>query len=356
MVKVLGPQCSPVPELILLPANCHVQHLSRFVLIASLLVAAGCSKDSAEQSPAQSAVGQSQPQQTIAVQLNWFPEAEHGGIYQAANDGTFDEAGIDVDIRPGAHATRVDAEVHLGRCQFAVANADDVVLFRDKGMDIVAVLAVAQNHPRCILVQEASGVTDFEGLAGMTLQSQAGRPFLEFLRSKGLLDQVAQRPYHGSVSSLVGDPKIAVQAYSYSEPLLAEQQGVKVRTLMVSELGWNPYSSVLVTSGELIRQQPEMVRQFVEATQQGWQNYLTEPEKGNGAILAANKDGMTPEALEFGSRQLRELAVPDSMEMSQLGMMTRERWQTLIDQMGELELVEADKIKADDCFTTEFLP
>jgi len=69
---------------------------------------------------------------------------------------------------------------------------------------------------------------------------------------------------------MVGDPKIAVQAYLVAEPLLARQQGLEVRTLMLSDLGWNPYSSVLVTTGTVIRESPEMVREFVAATQAGW--------------------------------------------------------------------------------------
>jgi NitT/TauT family transport system substrate-binding protein len=248
----------------------------------------------------------------------------------------------------------VAPELQLGRVQFAFANADDVVVFRRQGLDIVAVLAAVQNSPRCILVREDSGVESFEQLAGMTLQRQAGRLYLEFMRARGLLDQVQQVPYHGSVSSLVGDPKIAIQAYSFAEPLLARQQGVNVRTLMVSDLGWNPYSSVLVTTGRLIQDQPELVRQFVQATRRGWQNYLTDPTKGNAAILSANQHGMTEEALNFGSSELRTLAMPEPMQLESVGMMTAQRWQTLVQQMDQLSPNEA-KVDPSDCFTTEFL-
>ncbi len=292
---------------------------------------------------------------SVAVQLNWYPESEHGGLYQAASDGTFQAAGLAVEIRPGGRAAPVGAELELGRCQFAMANADDVVLFRQEGLDVVAVLAAMQNHPRCILVQEASGVKTFEDLAGMTLQRQEGRAFVEFMRAKGLLEAVQEVPYHGSVASLVADPKIAIQAYSFAEPLLAEQQGVKVRKLMVSDLGFNPYSSVLVTSGKLIRENPSLVRKFVRAARQGWQNYLTEPSLGNKAILEANQHGMTAEALEFGSTELRTLAQPEPMQLEAVGSMSSERWESLVSQMVELTLVDPEQVKAEDCFTSEFL-
>ncbi len=317
-------------------------------IVFVLTVGCGKSRDQ------MSSVGDDASTKPVAVQLNWYPESEHGGVYQAAADGTYETVGLRVDIRPGGRATPVAPELELGRVQFAIANADDVVIFRREGLDIVAVMAVMQNSPRCILVREDSGVTDFNGLAGMTLQRQTGRTFLAYMRSKGILDNVTEVPYHGSVSSLVADPKIAIQAYSFAEPLLAQQQGVEVRTLMVSDLGWNPYSSVVITSGKLIRQQPEMVQTFVQATRRGWQNYLVDPTDGNAAILAANEHGMTAEALAFGIDGLRPLALPDGMGPDQLGEMSLDRWTTLVNQMDELEPSSAGKVKPLDCFTTQF--
>lgn len=292
----------------------------------------------------------------VAVQLNWYAEAEHGGVYQAAADGTYEAAGFNVEVRPGGRATPVAAEVVLGRADFAITNADDVALFRAEGADIVAVMASMQDHPRCILVREDSGVNSLDELRGLTLQRQEGQGFIEFLRLNGKLEGVREVPYHGSVSGLVGDPKVAIQAYSIAEPFLAKAEGVNVRSLMVSDLGWNPYCSVLVTRGELIREQPELVRDFVAATITGWQNYLADPTKGNAAILAANQHGMTAEALQFGSTELVPLAVPEPMQVAELGKMDPDRWQTLITQMEQVQLLKPGAVKAEDCYTRELLP
>ncbi len=291
----------------------------------------------------------------VAVQLNWYAEAEHGGVYQAQADGTYQAAGFDVEIRPGGRATPVAAEVVMGRADFAITNADDVVLFRAQGADIVALMSAMQNHPRCILVREDSGVRSLDDLAGLTLQRQEGRGFVEFLRRAGKLEGVKEVPYHGSVSNLVGDPKVAIQAYSFAEPYLARGEGVEVRTLMVSELGWNPYSSVLVTRGQLIRDQPQLVAEFVAATRAGWRNYLTDPAAGNQAILAANQHGMTAEALQFGAAELVALAMPEPLALQDVGTMTAARWQELVSQMEEIELIRPGSVAAEDCFTLAFL-
>jgi len=317
--------------------------------VCLVVLAAGCSSKTAQRGDSSGAA------RPVAVQLNWYAEAEHGGAYQAAADGTYAAAGFDVEIRPGGRATPVAAEVVLGRADFAITNADDVVLYRAEGADIVAVLAAMQDHPRCILVREDSGVRTFEDLKGMTLQRQEGQGFVEFLRLTGKLDGVREVPYHGNVSGLVGDPKIAIQAYSFAEPYLAKGEGVEVRTLMVSDLGWNPYSSVLVTRGDLIRKQPEMVRDFVAATRLGWQNYITDPAAGNAAILAANQHGMTAQALDFGSKELVQLAMPEPLTVADVGIMSAERWQTLVKQMEDVKLIKAGSVKPEDCFSLDFL-
>lgn len=312
-----------------------------FGLVSFLLVLTGCNS------------GQTNTE-TI-LQLNWFPESEHGGAYQAAADGLYEQADLEVTIQAGGQGTRVGPELELGRCHFAFANADDVVLARNSGLDVVAVMAALQNHPRCIMVRKDSGVETFDDLAGKTLQREDGRAFVQFMREKGVLKGVQEVPYHGSIAPLVADPNIAMQAYVFAEPLLAKQEGIEVNTLMVSDLGFNPYSSVLVTSGKLIREQPERVKKFVAATQQGWQNYFQDSTKGNEAILAANKHGMTAEALSFGSEQMRSLAMPEGMSPDQVGSMSLERWQTLLDQMSQLGLIDAKAVKASECFTTKFL-
>lgn len=325
-------------------------HAALAVVASLLLVAVGCSSRGGRDSTADDG------RRKVAVQLNWYAEAEHGGVYQAKADGTYEAAGLDVEIRPGGRGTVVAAEVMLGRADFAITNADDVVLYRAEGSDIVTLMTAMQNHPRCILVRTDSGVTSLDELSGMTLQRQEGRGFVEFLRSTGRLDGVREVPYPGGVAGLVGDPKIAIQAYSIAEPFVARGEGVEVLPLMVSELGWNPYCSVLITRGELVRTQPELVREFVAATTRGWQSYVTDPALGNELILAANQHGMTAEALDFGVQELVKLAVPEPMTVEELGTMTAERWKTLVEQMEQLKMIKPGSVKPEECYTLEFLP
>lgn len=315
-------------------------------LLCLLVLIAGC--DSQSDAPTGS-------QQQLTVQLNWFPETEHGGLFQALADGSYEAAGLAVTLRPGGPGTQTGVEVGSQRAQFAIANADDVALYRQGGLDVVAVMAAMQNHPRCVIAHAESGVESFEDLKGKIFQCQAGRSYVEFMRSKGFLEGVQEVPYSGSIAPFLANQEMVVQGYSCAEPLLAEQQGVKVNTLMVSDLGFNPYSSVLITSGEMIRNNPELVREVVRLTRQGWQGYLKDPTQANAAILKANEEGMTPEVLAFGAGVMKQLATPEGTSVEEVGKMESQRWETLVKQLADLDLVDPEKVKPEDCYTLQFL-
>ncbi len=327
----------------------RLSRLLGLALACGAMALSGCQPNRSE------TIAKEADKQPVAIQLNWYPEAEHGGAYAALASGLYEAAGLDVTIKSGGPATPVAADLESGRCQFAFANADDVALYRQQGVAVVAVLAAMQNHPRCILVRSDSGITSLDNLSGLTLQRQPGRPFLEFMRNRGLLEGVQEVPYTGSVAALVTNKQIAIQAYSFAEPLLAQQQGVEVTPLMISELGWNPYSSVLVTTEALIDSDPELVQRVVQATQRGWMQYLDDPAPANALILAANRQGMTAEALAFGAAQLPELAMPGELTADEVGQMSLERWETLVEQLTELGLVEPENVKASECFDPQFL-
>ncbi len=309
-------------------------------LFALTVCVAGCRSESASKSKTESG----KTVDKVALMLNWFPEAEHGGFYAAKVHGIFERYGLDVEILPGGPNVPVAQELVTGRVAFGIANASDALLFRQQDAKVVALLAPIRNSPRCILVREDSGVTDLNGLKGMTLQANQGRPFLDFLRSKNLLEGVQVVPYGGSVAKMVTDKNTAVQGYSFSEPFMAKQQGLNVRVLMVSDVGYNPYASCLMCTEEYLEKNSDLAKRMVAACREGWQKYLESPAETNAVILENNREGMTAEALAFGAETLRPLCLPEGTPSADLGRMTDARWQELIDQFVALKLLDAGKV------------
>ena len=291
----------------------------------------------------------------VALLLNWYPEAEHGGFYAAKVHGIFEKYGLDVELQPGGKTTVVAQSLALGRIQFGVANADDVLVARNQDVPMVALMAPIQVGPRCIMVRKDSGITSFEQLKNLTLQIDSGRPYIAFMKGKGLLDDsVKIAPYFGSVAQLVAGPGFAAQGYTFSEPFMAKEQGVEVTQLMMSDIGYNPYASLLVTTETYTKQHADTCRRMVQASVEGWQKYLSEPQQSNAVILAANKQGLTKEALDYGVEALKPLCYENG-NAEGIGAMNPDRWTQLADTLVDLKLIDRTKLNVSASYTTEFL-
>jgi NitT/TauT family transport system substrate-binding protein len=308
----------------------------------------------------------------VKLQLNWLPEMEHGGFYAAQVAGFYEREGLDVTIIAGGPETPVTQLVVRGAVTFGIANADNILFSRAQQAPVVAVMAPLQNSPRCIMVHAAAGIRTFEDLKDMTLAMSNTQAYSFYLRKKVPLTGVRIVPYSGGVATFMRDPKYGQQAYVFSEPFVAKQAGGDPQTLMMSELGFNPYTSLVFASEDTIAQQPELVRKMVRATVAGWQRYLDDPEPTNKLIHSLNSQ-MGMDILAFGVEAIRPLVqgTPDagttaagkadatkegSAAAPAIGRMTRERWQELLEQIIWCGQLKEGDVKIDEVFTTQFLP
>jgi NitT/TauT family transport system substrate-binding protein len=323
---------------------------------------AGCNAQSSSPSSAGSASISGRPVESqpilVDLQLNWRPEAEHGGYYAALVHGEFAAEGLQVTIKPGGPEVPVMESVATGRVMFGVDNADKLLRARAEDADLVAVFAPIQNSPRCLMVHEESGIRrleDLSGAEGITLAWNPIQPFAIFLKKKLDLSRIQMTRYAGTVGPFLLDKKYVQQAYNISEPYLAIEQGARPVNLMLSDVGFNPYTSVLLTSRDMLTRRPEVVRKMVRASQRGWQKYLVDPAETNRRIAELNPE-MPTAVLEFGAKELRSLCLPDGLDNRELGRMESERWETLARQLEEIEVIAPGAVKAGDAFTTEFVP
>jgi NitT/TauT family transport system substrate-binding protein len=322
-------------------------------LIAILL---GCSsgtvRDQANPPPAGEDVSASLVE--VDLMLNWFPEAEHGGYYAALAHGFYEQQGLRVRILPGGPGVPVLAQVASGRVAFGVSNADTVLLGWAQEARTIAVFAPLQVSPRCIMVHEKSGIRRLSELKNVTLAMNPSSTFSLYLQKKLALPGVRIVPYSGNVAQFVIDPQMAQQAYTFSEPYVARQRGSDPHCLPVSDLGFNPYTSLLITGRETLDQRPEIVRKMVAASIRGWQQYLQEPATAN-RLLSQQNNEVNSGLLDYGAQQLRSLCVTPDVPLERIGQMTPQRWQTLMQQLVEVGAVGPAAVQPESVFTTDFL-
>jgi NitT/TauT family transport system substrate-binding protein len=292
----------------------------------------------------------------VTLRLNWFPEVEHGGYYDALIHGDYAAEGLDVQILPGGVNTAVVREVGAGQATFGVANADGILVARSKGVPVVAVMAPIQKSPYCIMVHESSGIRGLTELKNVTLAMIPGSPYAIFLKSRVPLEGVMVVPYLGHVGPFLKDPKFAQQGYVFSEPILASDEGSDPRALLVADIGYNPYSTVLLTADSFVKARPHVVARMVRASIRGWQRYIDEPGPVNRRLTELNP-AVKPDMLTKGARALRPLVLDALKDPSEVGRMTLERWQTLRGQLEECKVIDPPgSVLAEQAIDLQFLP
>lgn len=291
----------------------------------------------------------------VTVALNWYPEPEFGGIYEADLAGLYTAEGLDVTIQGGGAGAPVVPQVATGRVQFGVSSADEVILARSQGADVVAIFATYQTHPACIMVHASRGLKDLSELNSGKLALEDGIPFAQWLYAKFPFEGVTRMPYQGGVAHFLTGEDHAQQAYVTSEPFLAKKEGGDPVCFLVADTGYNPYANVVITSGAMIRDHEPQVRAFVQATRAGWDAYLKDGARANAKIHELNPT-LAEDVIQGMWEAQKPLVAGGHAEKAGVGAMEEARWVELLGQLEQIGALKGDKPAPADLFTNRWLP
>lgn len=280
----------------------------------------------------------------VRIALNWKPEPQFGGFYAARTADLDKKQGLEFDVVAGGAGTPVIQMISSGQFDFGIASADEVVVSRARGTDVVAIFAVFQTNPQGVLTHAERG---FESLADVfrnagTIAMQKGLPYAVFLQRKyanGMKASIV--PYLGGISNFLSRADHSQQCFVMSEPLLARQQGAKTKTFLVAESGFNPYMTVLVTRRSLLKEKPELVKNVVLAVRAGWRRYLDQPDEANVRIRELNPSIDLKAMKEIADAQKSLIETEKGGTKGQpLGSMTETRWSELSEQLQSMKVID----------------
>ncbi|MBV8948572.1 MAG: ABC transporter substrate-binding protein, partial [Solirubrobacterales bacterium] len=115
--------------------------MKRVLLITALglaLLAGGCGEKQESVSGAASSV------QQLTLMLDWFPNADHAGIYQSLAEGDFAKAGLNVHVQVPSDPAAPLRLLAAGKVDAAISYEPEVLLARNRGEPLVSVAALVQ--------------------------------------------------------------------------------------------------------------------------------------------------------------------------------------------------------------------
>ncbi|HVY05575.1 MAG TPA: ABC transporter substrate-binding protein [Burkholderiales bacterium] len=291
----------------------------------------------------------------VTYLTNWFAEAEHGGYYQAVAEGIYQKYGLDVHIGMGGPQVNVYQLLLAEKADFVMGYDNATISAIEQGLPVVTVAANFQSEPVGLIAHP--DVKKIEDLKTRTLLiGQASETtYWPWLKSKYGFTEAQKKPYAYSVQQFLIDKNIAQQGYITSEPYAIEKGGVKPVIFHLAAYGYPPYAQTVVTLTKTVKNKPDLIKRFIEASALGWKSYLKNPAPGN-ALIKKDNPQMDDEQLAFSVAKLKEYGIVDGGDAKKLGLftMTDARWKQTFEVMRDSKLVKPD-VDYKKAYTLEFV-
>jgi len=247
---------------------------------------------------------------TIVIQTDWFPESEHGGLYQLMGDDAVaskDTGAAVGSLMVNGQPTGVNLEIRAGGpfLESPVVTEmyqDDAITFGYVGTDVaitrytdaptLAVFNALNINPQVLLWDatkhpEAKTIAD----AAKTIKSfyVYGDPaWMRYFAAQGLIqtDQVDSN-YKGNL--LLSTEDAAHQGFATSEPYKyanLESGAITTGYQLIHDAGWNSYAQNLAIRKDRLEELRPCLEKIVPVLQQAQLDYIADPTRANPIILS----------------------------------------------------------------------
>ncbi len=276
----------------------------------------------------------------VTFLTSWKAEAEHGGFYEALADGYYKKRGLDVQIRQGGPQINGAQMMVAGAVDMAMlSSSDDLLLAVKNGGQIKAVMSAMQKSTQILLVHPDSGIKSLADMKGrpIMLSASSVNTFFAWMKGKYGFDNSQIRKYTFNIAPFLVDKTAIQQGIVSNEPYVIEKRGgFKPRVFLLADYGYVPYHDLVAVQDSWIKDKPELVQAFVDASIEGWYSYLYgDPAPANVLIKKDNPE-MDDETIAYSIEIMKKYGIVDLGDSAKLGIgaMTDARWKAHFDSMA----------------------
>ena len=303
-----------------------------------------------------------QAQQAVTFATNWKAQAAHGGFYQAVADGTYKKHGLDVTIRQGGPQVNNRPLLPAKRIDFLMTgnllhSFDNV----KNGVPVVVVAAMFQKDPQALMAHPGQGYENFASLknAPTAFIAKDGQfTWWQWLKVVHGFKDEALKPYNYNLGPFLAQSKTIQQGYSVAEPIYIKEQGKFAPIVhLLADHGFSTYSTLIETRTETVKNNPELVQRFVDASIIGWVNFMYGDRSAANALMMKDNPEISLAEIEASVVLMKQQGIVDSGEAQNqgIGAMSSARIQDFYQQMVKAGLYKANEVDLAKVATTEFV-
>ncbi len=287
------------------------------------------------------------PVTKLTLALNWKAEPQFGGFYQAQLQNEFKKNHLDVTIQEGGSGTPTIQMLTFKKVDIAVVSAEEILISNQNNPKnpVMALYAVFQTSPQILMTRAERGIQNLKDLFSKPgiISAQSGLTYVSFLKAQYPNSPVKWVPYLGGISGLYQLDDYAQQGFLTSEPFLAEKDHIRISTFLIADAGFNPYTTVVAVRKADYQKRKAQLDRFIQAIDQGWRRYLTDPSQANQFMNQLNST-LDLETFRKSAEAQKKLIQQKGVK---LGSMSQQRWEDLIQTLLDLKVLKK-KLPAED--------
>ena len=296
---------------------------------------------------------------SVKLALDWYPNANHVGLFIAEEKGYFEEEGLKVTLYTPVDPSTVLLTVGSGEDDFGISYQPDVLLARAQGVPVVSVVGMVQHPLNSVMALKSSGITSPRDLVGKKVGYPGiptNEPLLDTMLkadgARGLEDVELVNVGFDLAPALISETVDAVVgAYWTHESIMIENEGYPVNIMRMEEWGVpDYYELVLVVSEETLKNRSDVVERFVRAIRRGYEEAASDPQAGVDILLKGTNEEVD-EAIERPGAEL--LAPLWKTRTAPFGDQDASRWNDFTQWMQANDLLSGE-VSASDAFTNRF--
>lgn len=269
------------------------------------------------------------PLTPVVLQLRWQHQFQFAGYYTAKAKGYYRDAGLDVSFKEWRGGENVISTVVSGEAHYGVSNTE-ALHQRLQGMPVVVLAVIFQHSPLVFISLEETGISHPQELKGKRVKTTLQKRVVELhamLINEGISLSDLEIVEGNAKREDYFDPSFsAVSAYLTNQPYYLIEAEKPFRIIRPVNYGIDFYGDCLITSENELREHPNRVAAFREASLKGWKYALDHPEEIVDLIVSAYGTGKSRGHLMYEAKVTGDLILPHLVE---IGHMNPWRWQRI---------------------------
>ncbi len=229
----------------------------------------------------------------ISLYLKWVPQYQFAGYLVAKANGYYKKLGLNVKIISGGPDINTVQEVADGAAQFGIQTPEPIFYAYEHGLKLKMLMADFQKPYEEFMVRKTSNIKSIADFKGKTIGINIGglsQLLLPYMLEKNGVNPNQVRTVRKTLSLapfLSGRIPIW-NGYVGNEPFESMDQGVPVREFKLAKYAPNWYGDTLFSTSKYIKEHQDVVKNFVKASQKGWDFSINHPQKTIDIILNDN--------------------------------------------------------------------